>query len=201
MHRRALLLTSEDFKTTRWSGGSTTQIRICPPGADYAERDFLWRVSSAVVEDAFSTFTPLPDYHRLIATLEGTVTLRHDGGTPLRLAPFQVHAFDGGAATTSKGRCRDFNLMLRKGKAEGSLQAVLLAPGETVRLQPEEYAEEMLVFCAEGSCALSAGEDKLDLREQEAVVLFDPAEPVDLSSKAGARLMAAQMGKHLSAGQ
>ena len=46
----------------------------------------------------------------------------HDGGGPLRLEPFQAHAFDGGAATVSTGRCRDFNLMLRKGRCRGTLR-------------------------------------------------------------------------------
>ena len=44
------------------------------------------------------------------------------GGGLLRLEPFQAHAFDGGAATESQGRGRDFNLMLRKGKCRGELR-------------------------------------------------------------------------------
>ena len=35
------LLTPDRYKTTRWSGGSTTQLLICPPEAQYADRDFL----------------------------------------------------------------------------------------------------------------------------------------------------------------
>ena len=37
------LLTKSDYVTTRWSGGTTTQLAIAPEGAVYADRDFLWR--------------------------------------------------------------------------------------------------------------------------------------------------------------
>ena len=40
------LLTPADYVTTAWSGGTTTQLAIAPKGALYAERSFLWRVSS-----------------------------------------------------------------------------------------------------------------------------------------------------------
>ena len=152
-------LTPEDYTTTRWSGGTTTELLIRPRGAVYGQRDFLFRVSSATVDLDSSTFTALPDYDRLIATLKGTITLIHDGGAPLVLAPFQVHAFDGGSETTSLGRCRDFNLMLRKGRATGSLRAVTadgpcpLSPG----------ACTALLYCVSGVCTaagvqLAAGE-------------------------------------------
>ena len=100
-------LTPSDYITTKWSGGLTTQLGIAPAGAVYADRDFLWRLSSATVEDAESDFTALPDYERLISTLEGTIELNHNGGEKLTLNPYEVHRFDGGDDTHSWGRCRD----------------------------------------------------------------------------------------------
>ena len=43
-------LTAADYRSSRWSGGTTTELAIAPAGADYGARDFLWRVSSATVE-------------------------------------------------------------------------------------------------------------------------------------------------------
>ena len=119
-------LTQCDYLTSVWSGGTTTQLAIFPPDAVYAHRDFLWRVSSATVDLEESDFTALPDYDRLIATLEGDITLTHKGGAPITLQPFQVHGFSGGDATHSVGRCRDFNLMLRRGRAVGTMEALHL---------------------------------------------------------------------------
>ena len=150
-------LTPEDYITTRWSGGATTELLIRPRGAAYAQRAFLCRISSATVELDESTFTPLPDYDRLIATLEGEIDLIHDGGDSIHLRPYEVHAFDGADDTHSVGRCRDFNLMLRKGAAEGEMEAFLLQPG-SIPLPEDPRGGDQLLYCAEGSLSLSDGE-------------------------------------------
>ncbi len=115
---------------SRWSGGTTTQLSIEPPGASYGERSFLWRLSSATVELPESEFTPLPDYQRILMILRGTLTLSHDGGERISLMEREPHRFDGASHTLSRGKVVDFNLMLRKGICEGSLQAKILAQGE-----------------------------------------------------------------------
>ena len=151
-------LTDTSYAVSAWSGGTTTQLAIFPPEAKYADRDFLWRVSSATVDLEESDFTALPDYDRLIATLQGEIVLTHNGGAPLKLHPFEVHTFSGADATHSVGRCTDFNLMLRRGRATGSVEPIFLT-GTPISL-PVEAAETVLLYCAEGFCtgtACSAG--------------------------------------------
>ena len=109
-------LTPADYVTTQWSGGATTQLAIAPKGAVYADRDFLWRLSSATVELDESDFTPLPAYDRVISTLRGDMVLAHNGGERLTLHPYEIHDFSGADDTHSWGRCTDFNLMLRRGQ-------------------------------------------------------------------------------------
>ena len=183
-------LTSKDYRTSRWSGGETTELLIWPRDAVYGQRDFLFRVSSATVELNESTFTALPDYHRLIATLEGTITLCHDGGAPLTLAPYQVHAFDGGSETVSLGRCRDFNLMLRKDEATGSLTA-LTADATPLSVAPDRATAFALLFCAEGRCTVTVDNTVCGLSSGESLFLEAPA-ACPLSLQGAARLMLAQ---------
>ena len=71
-----VLLTEEDYVTTNWSGGTTTQLAIAPQESVYANRDFLWRFSSAKVILEHSDFTPLSDYNRLIATVKGGLDMK-----------------------------------------------------------------------------------------------------------------------------
>ena len=182
-------LTPQEYATSRWSGGETTQLAIWPRDAVYGERTFCWRLSSATVELDKSTFTALPDYDRLIATLEGTITLRHDGGEPLTLAPYQVHAFDGGSETVSFGRCRDFNLMLRKGRAAGSLTA--LTAGETPLPMPLK-ADWALLYCAEGRCTVTVDDVAYGLSSGESLFLEAPIAST-LTLQGEARLMLAQI--------
>ena len=73
-------LKAADYVCSTWSGGTTTQVAIAPAGAVYADRTFLWRISSATVDLDVSDFTALPDYNRLIATLEGEIDVTHNDG-------------------------------------------------------------------------------------------------------------------------
>ena len=144
------LLTKADYVTTSWSGGTTTQLAIAPEGAVYADRDFLWRLSSATVELPHSDFTPLPDYDRFLSVLEGEIQLKIDARAPFPLVPGELVAFDGGAPVESWGKCVDFNLMVRKGKARGSVD-VLSGNRET---EWTSGAGDLAVYCASGTVRL-----------------------------------------------
>lgn len=157
-----LVLTPADYRTTAWSGGTTTQLSIAPEGAVYADRDFLWRVSSAAVNLPESDFTPLPDYNRLISTLEGEIDLSHNGGEFLHLRPLEIHRFDGADRTVCRGLCTDFNLMLRKGRAEGT--AVSFAfDGTPQVLTFERGLSTLLVYCVSGSVTVEEGPERAAL--------------------------------------
>lgn len=179
-----------DYITTKWSGGLTTQLGIAPEGAVYAQRDFLWRLSSATVEDAESTFTALPDYERLISTLEGEIELNHNGGEKLTLRPYEVHRFDGGDDTRSWGQCRDFNLMLRKGKCEGKMRGETLSAHEEKMLHGSRGM--LLVYCGEGSVTVCAQDERVTLARDEAARLDGFCGEVTLCSEEGAKLMLAK---------
>lgn len=112
-----------DVSAKPWSGGTSTELAIFPEGAEYAARDFIWRLSTAEVRDEESTFTALPDYHRMLMIRKGLLSLSHDGGEWYDLPEGQVTEFDGGSLTRSRGQVTDFNLMLRKGAAIGRLAA------------------------------------------------------------------------------
>ncbi len=180
-------LKPEDYVTTKWSGGLTTQLGIAPEGAAYAGRDFLWRISSATVDDEESDFTALPDYERLISTLEGTIELSHNGGERLTLRPYEVHRFDGGDDTHSWGRCRDFNLMLRKGRCAGWMHGETLAAGEEKSIHGSQGVT--LVYCGAGGVTVSAGAESAALKAGEAARLDGYSGVVTLRAETGAQLM------------
>ena len=167
-------LTSRDYVVSHWSGGKTIQVAIAPKGAVYADRDFLWRVSSATADLDESDYTPLPDYQRWLSVFDQPIRLQHDGGEIITLDPYGIHCFDGGAATHSWGRCVDFNLMLRKGKAEGDLQA-LSVTGESLSLSAQG-ADTLLLYCGEGSGSVYANGETVELKAEEALLIEDPME-------------------------
>ncbi|WMJ85133.1 HutD/Ves family protein [Oscillospiraceae bacterium LTW-04] len=169
------LITPEAFTVSQWSGGVTTQIAIFPPDAQYANHDFLWRISSATVNLPESDFTPLPDYKRYISLLDGRILLTHDGGRPVILTPGEIHCFDGGAATKSQGTCVDFNLMLRKGKCDGTLSCLKMpTAGEYPLISPEKLdvvteTQTAVLYCVQGSGIIRAGGQAVSFSCGEAV--------------------------------
>ena len=178
------IIRKNDTKTTEWSGGTTTELAICPEGAVYADRDFIWRLSSAVVQDEKSTFTALPDYMRLITTRKGNLRMKHDAGAWYELEPGQAARFDGASETVSEGVVTDFNLMMRKGMADGEIEAVKLAAGSTCAVgeltgiwkQPEEK-ETVGIFVSDPGTLGFADPSVPGIQEGE-LVLFDSSDAV-----------------------
>lgn len=137
------ILKKEDYKTSVWSGGRTTELLIFPPEASYGERNFRWRLSSATVETEKSTFTSLPGISRIIMVLKGELLLEHEGHHRSELKTFQQDSFSGDWVTISYGKVIDFNLMMAEG-CKGELEAIDIQVGNNLELCLENKEEECL---------------------------------------------------------
>jgi environmental stress-induced protein Ves len=115
------LIKKEQQATNKWAGGTTIQLAIYPEDGSYVDRNFDWRLSSAVVELEESVFTKLPGFDRILMVLEGELKLVHEGHHAIDLKPFEKDSFKGEWNTVSYGRARDFNLMIKEG-TRGSLE-------------------------------------------------------------------------------
>lgn len=103
------LIRNNELLTSKWLGGTTTEIAIYPKDALYREKNFIWRLSSAKVEIDESTFTSLPGIIRIIMILKGKLKLEHIGHHKCTLEPFQQDIFSGSWETKSYGKVTDFN--------------------------------------------------------------------------------------------
>jgi environmental stress-induced protein Ves len=166
-------ISKQEYIMSTWSGGNTTQIGINPELAEYKDRDFLWRISSATVDLEESTFTALPDYNRVIMTLKGDMELIHNGGEVIALEPFEPHEFDGADHTLSRGRVVDFNLMMRKNHCRGFVHAFRLHNGQRKAIFWENAESKntalFYAFGTEAAMLIDGEEYKLD--EGDSLVL------------------------------
>lgn len=126
-----ICLKSESFKTTNWTGGSTTQLFIFPQTADYKSLNFNFRLSSAKIETLESEFSTLPKISRKLMVLEGEIEIQHEKHHKKKLKKFDQDTFEGHWKTSSFGRGTDFNLMCTSG-TRGQLQAILLKDTESL---------------------------------------------------------------------
>lgn len=125
----AKIIRKHEQISSKWAGGTTTQLAIFPENAIYSNRDFLFRISTAKVEAEESGFSSLPGVSRVIMILDGTLLLKHEGHYAKTLQKFDTDLFDGSWKTNSKGKVTDFNLMTTS-QATGKLFSRILQPNE-----------------------------------------------------------------------
>ena len=157
--------------TNLWSGGKTTQLAIYPEDAEYSQRNFQWRISTADIEVEESLFTHLPGIQRVIMTLEGKMYLVHEGKHSVVLNPFEQDRFDGGWTTRSKGIVRDFNLMLSEGW-DGGLTCIQVNMNiQDLMLDVTGTAE--VFYCVDGMVGVEIGkEDPLFFEKGDTLIIM-----------------------------
>jgi environmental stress-induced protein Ves len=144
-----------DYKTPPWSGGTTTELFIYPPTANFKERNFEFRLSTATIEVDESVFTPLNGLDRTFLLLEGNITLSHEGHHSISLNPMHQDRFKGDWTTRSTGKGKPLNLMTQG--CTGKIQVYQ----EDVKIQTE--SKYFLVYCHKGN----AGVNQQDLAQGE----------------------------------
>ncbi len=171
---KILHLTKKDYKTSAWSGGTTTELFIWPENASYAAREFAVRISSATVELPESDFTPLPGVQRFITPLQGGFTLSHGDGAPIVMEPLdEPYGFSGGEETHCVGTATDFNLMLKG--VPGSMEILQ----GSARIRPGIngfYATEAAIFSVENTeFSVKAGQMLLIFAKEESDIQLGAA--------------------------
>ena len=114
-----------------WSGGITSQLYIAPENSVFAERNFDFRISSAVIEVEESDFTPMPGFSRILMVLDGELEISHEGHYSKFLKQFEVDEFSGDWKTSSKGMVVDFNLIMGEG-ISGRMKYISLKKEENI---------------------------------------------------------------------
>ncbi|MDD3217766.1 MAG: HutD family protein [Lachnospiraceae bacterium] len=151
----------KEFSTNQWSGGSTTEFYLYPENGSYQKRDFLFRISSAVVEESPSMFTSLPGVTRTLMLLEGNMKLIHGKKEPLSLMPGKCDVFSGDVKTVSVGLATDFNLMV-KDETDGTVESICLLPKdrETFAIYPKKNKEcFLLLYVYSGEVCVQDGQE------------------------------------------
>ena len=143
------IITSESFKSKSWSGGTTTELFIFPLTAEYQQRNFRFRLSTATVETEMSDFTSLHGFLRKLMVLAGTINLRHEGHYSRQLNKFDTDEFEGDWRTSSIGKCTDFNLMLDD-KTSGEITAIVIKKDQNVNFKIRENCDWLFIFIYSG---------------------------------------------------
>ena len=176
------IIKEENYRLSKWSGGNTRELAIYPNNADYQERDFLWRLSSADSDKEESSFTKLPDYERILMVLDGSVVLAHGEERSVNLGAFESDAFDGAIKTKCFGQLKkDYNLIYRKG-TQGRMELIELTDqGHHLECQ-FEGCRAIGLYTAEGYTVVTVnGATDMLKADQQMVIELEPEEEISLS--------------------
>lgn len=163
----------DQYSTSLWSGGTTTELLIYPNTSTYNEKNFKWRISSAKVDMESSTFTNLPGISRCIMLIEGNMTLEHPNKYIITLEVFQQDSFMGDWGTKSVGKARDFNLMLAEGY-RGNLEVITLKALEEKALILKNSTDESITdvfYAAESNVDIVYNNKKIGLKQQDLIAI------------------------------
>ena len=162
-----------EFKISNWSGGKTTELYIYPPSADYAKRNFIFRLSCATVTDAKSTFSDLTSYNRKLMVLSDGLILQHDDCAPIKLKKYQVDTFDGSSKTVSYGKCNDFNVMWSK---KSHIAPVIdICDNEYLNVELKNPLKESFYYIISGTLFFCFDDKKVQLTEG-GILHIEPSE-------------------------
>ena len=167
------IIASENFQPVRWSGGTTTELFIYPPTADYKERNFQFRLSTATVETEKSDFTRLSGISRKLRVLEGEVTLIHDDHDSRQLNKFDADEFEGDCETSSIGKCIDFNLMTT-GETKGEITGIVVENEKHFDCNIKENCDWVFIYIFSGKISIDLKDDIITKVKGDLLILNKP---------------------------
>ncbi|TSJ42411.1 HutD/Ves family protein [Fluviicola chungangensis] len=180
------ILTEADFRSSTWSGGTTTQLIISPEGASLEERNFDWRISTAVVKTEVSDFTVFHGYERILIPLKGKLEMEHrtpNGVIRQDVSEFELARFSGEWSTKGKGKITDFNIFFKP--VYHPKLHISHFSGETEVVLPETTD---MVFLESGSC--TAG---IRFIHAPALLLIEDSEKVQLACSKDSRIISIEL--------
>jgi environmental stress-induced protein Ves len=105
------LLAKKSSKASIWSGGLTYEYMIYPKTAIYADRDFVFRISSATIEQTPSVFTKFKGYHRYLVMLDNDLDVEVNKEKKA-YKRYEMVEFNSDDDVTSYTKGTDFNWMV-----------------------------------------------------------------------------------------
>jgi uncharacterized protein len=191
---RVALLRGADLVASPWKngGGVTREIAVARDETQGAALDaFAWRVSVADVAQA-GPFSRFEGVERTLVLLEGSGMLLDEAGTVTKthalVQALDIARFAGETAIDARlvdGPTRDFNLMVRRDAARGTLD-VWRAP-----VVCDIAAQTVLLYCAQGALdvRVDRGERAFSLGVGD-TLRIDATQPVSVETQGEGALLA-----------
>ena len=158
------LLPKENCKAAVWSGGLTYEYMIYPKTANYADRDFAFRISSATIEQEPSVFTQFKGYHRYLVMLDNGLDIEINQEKKV-YKQFEIMEFNSNDAVTSFTKGIDFNWMVSEKISQHQLK--ITAANQNCNAQ-------IVLFFSLDTTVVQINEKPYDLKPYDLLIIENP---------------------------
>ncbi|HKR44236.1 MAG TPA: HutD family protein [Paraburkholderia sp.] len=191
---RLTLLRGAALVASPWKngGGVTREIAVAHAAsrAGTSLDAFAWRVSVADVAQA-GPFSRFEGVDRTLVLLEGAGMLLYEAGrTHVLTQPLDVAHFAGEAAIDARlvnGATRDFNLMVRRDAARGTLEVWRANERRSM------HAQTVLLYCAQGGQDVRVDNERhvrLEAGDTLRIDTLDAQRPLHIDTRGAGALLA-----------
>nr|WP_198017977.1 HutD family protein [Burkholderia sp. WSM2230] len=163
------LIRAAELVASPWKNGGGVTREVAAHPADAGLDTFVWRVSVADVVQA-GPFSRFAGIDRTLVLLSGAGMLLDEAEdddvvtTHALTQPLDIARFAGEARIDARlvdGATRDFNLMVRRGLAEGELD-VWRSLEQQTQARRTLSADVALLYCASGALSIALGDATAD---------------------------------------
>lgn len=155
------LLHKESSKASVWSGGMTYEYIIYPKTASYADRDFIFRISSATIEQAPSEFTKFKGYYRYLVMLDNCLDIEINK-EKRRYEKFEIMEFNSDDDVTSYTKGMDFNWMVSQKISDHKL---------IITNSEQNYNAQIIILFSLDTTVIKINEKPYDLKPYDLLVI------------------------------
>lgn len=155
------LLPKKDSKASIWSGGLTYEYIIYPETANYADRDFVFRISSATIEEEPSAFTKFKGYYRYLVMLDNCLHVEVNKEKKT-YEKYEIMEFNSNDEVTSYTKGIDFNWMVSEKIRHHKLE---------VTNSNQNYNAQIIILFSLHTTAIKINEKSYDLEPYDLLVI------------------------------
>ncbi|WP_051951490.1 HutD family protein [Flavobacterium sp. ASV13] len=154
-------LPKENCTASVWSGGLTYEYMIYPKTARYADRDFVFRISSATIEEVPSAFTKFKGYHRYLVMLDNSLHIEINK-EKRTYEKSEIMEFNSDDEVTSYTKGIDFNWMVSK---KVSHHKLIITKSE------QHYNAQIIILFSLDTTVIKINEESYDLEPYDLLVI------------------------------
>ena len=158
------LFPKKDCTAAIWSGGFTYEYMIYPETANYGDRDFVFRISSATIEKVPSKFTKFKGYHRYLVMLDNSLNIEVNKEKKV-YKKYEIIEFNSDDEVTSYTKGIDFNWMVSEKTGHHKLQ---------VTQSNQNCNAQIILLFSLDTTLIKINEKPYDLERYDLLVIENP---------------------------